>query len=71
VEVRALEVKHGLKLLLPYGVLLIPRSAIGSVVVAVRRSSDRGESDVHHHFNAGVRLAADDEPRLWFRGVER
>jgi hypothetical protein len=41
VEVRALEVGHGLKTLLPYGVLLIRigRSAIGSVAVAARQSS--------------------------------
>jgi hypothetical protein len=43
VEVRTLEVGHNLKMLLPYGVLLIPNrgSAIGSAEVAVRRSSHK------------------------------
>jgi hypothetical protein len=29
-----------------------------------------GESDVRHHLNAGVGLAADDRPRPWLRRVE-
>jgi hypothetical protein len=43
VKVRALEVKHGLKVLLPYGVLLIRirRSAIYSAAVEARRFSHR------------------------------
>jgi hypothetical protein len=65
VEVRALEVGHGPKVLLSYGVLLIPNQekrdrqycCSGEAVLA-----QRGESDVHHHLNAGVRLAVDDRP---------
>jgi hypothetical protein len=72
-EVRALEVGHGLKTLLPYGVLLIPNQekhdrqccSSGELVLA-----QGGESDVRHQLNAGVRLAADDAPRPWLRGVE-
>jgi hypothetical protein len=69
VEVRALEVGHGLKALLPYGVLLIPNRekrdtqccSSGEMVLA-----QGSESDVRHHLNTGVGLAADDEtqPRL-------
>jgi hypothetical protein len=58
---RALEVGHGLKTLLPYGVLLILNQekrdrqccSSGEVVLA-----QRGESDVRHQLNAGVGLAA-------------
>jgi hypothetical protein len=65
VEVRALEVGHGLKALLPYEVLLIMNREkrgrqcydSGEVVLA-----QVGESDVHHHLNAGVGLTADDGP---------
>jgi hypothetical protein len=65
VEVRALEVRHDLKMLLPYGVLLIPNReksdrqccSSGEVVLA-----QEGESDVRHQHNAGVRPAADDGP---------
>jgi hypothetical protein len=72
-EVRALEVGHGLKTLLPYGVLLILNRkkrdrqccSSGEVVLA-----QGGESDVRHQLNAGVRLAADDGPRPRLRGVE-
>jgi hypothetical protein len=64
-EVRALEVIHGLKALLPYGVLLILNRekrnrqccCSGEVV-----STQGGEGDVHHHLNAGVRLAANGRP---------
>jgi hypothetical protein len=73
VEVRALEVGHGLKALLPYGVLLILNRekcdrqccSSGEVVLA-----QGGESDVRNHLNAGVRLAADDGSRPPLRGVE-
>jgi hypothetical protein len=72
-EVRALEVGHGLKTLLPYGVLLIINlkkrdrqcCSSGEVVLA-----QGGESDVRHQLNAGVGLAADDGPRPRLRGVE-
>jgi hypothetical protein len=73
VEVRALKVTHGLKALLPYRVLLIPnrekhdRQCCCSYEVVL---AQRGEGDVLHHLNAGVRLAADDRPRSWLRGVE-
>jgi hypothetical protein len=63
VEVRALEVRHGLKALLPYRVLLILNwekhdrlcCCSGEAVLAYG-----GEGDVHHHLDAGVGLAADD-----------
>jgi hypothetical protein len=72
-EVRALEVRHGLKTLLPYGVLLIPNQekrdrqccSSGEVMLA-----QGGESDVRHELNAGVGLAADDGPRPRLRGFE-
>jgi hypothetical protein len=65
VEVRALEVGHDLKTLLPYGVLLIPNRekrdrqccSSGEVVLA-----QGGESDVRHQLHAGAGLAADDGP---------
>jgi hypothetical protein len=71
-EVRALEVGHGLKMLLPYEVLLIPNwekrdrqcCSIGEVVLA-----QGGESDVRHQLNAGVGLTADDGSRPQLRGV--
>jgi hypothetical protein len=73
VEVRALEVKHSLKTLLPYRVLLIPNwekrdrqcCSSGEAVLA-----QGGESDVCHQLNAGVKLTANDEPRPQLRGVE-
>jgi hypothetical protein len=73
VDVRALKVRHGLKALLPYGVLLIPNRekrdrqccCSGEVILA-----QRGEGDVHHHLNTGVGLAADDGPRPRLRGVK-
>jgi hypothetical protein len=73
VEVRALEVRHSHKALLPYGVLLIPNrekrarqcSSSGEAVLA-----QRGESDVRHHLHVDVGLAADDRPRPWLRRVK-
>jgi hypothetical protein len=73
VEVRYLEVRHSLKALLPYGVLLIPNRekhdrqccSNGKAVL-----SQEGESDVLHQLNAGVRLAANDGPRPRLRGVK-
>jgi hypothetical protein len=72
-EVRSLEVGHGLEMLLPYGVLLILHRkkhdrqccSSGEVVLA-----QGGERDMHHQLNAGVGLAADDGPRPRLRGVE-
>jgi hypothetical protein len=65
VDVRPLEVGHGLKALLPYRVLLILHwekrdrqcYCSGEAVLA-----QGGEGDVHHHFETGVGLAADDGP---------
>jgi hypothetical protein len=73
VEMRALEVRHSLTTLLPYGVLLIPNQekrdrqcySSGEVVLA-----QGGESDVRHQLNAGVGLTANDGPRPRLRGVE-
>jgi hypothetical protein len=73
VEVRALEVGHDLKMLLSYGVLLIPNQEkrdrqccnSGEAVLA-----QGGESDVCHQLNAGVGLATDDRPRPRLHGVE-
>jgi hypothetical protein len=73
VEVRAHEVGHSLKALLPYGVLLILNwekrdrqcCCSGEAVLA-----QGGEGDVCHHLNAGVRLTVNDGPRPWLRGVE-
>jgi hypothetical protein len=73
VELRALEVGHGLKVLLPHEILLIPNQekrdrqccSSGEAVLA-----QEGESDVHHHFNAGVGLAADDGHRPRLCGVK-
>jgi hypothetical protein len=71
--VRAPEVGHRLKTLLPYGVLLILNRekrdrqccSCGEVVLA-----QGGESDVCHQLNAGVGLAVDDGPRPRLRGVK-
>jgi hypothetical protein len=73
VEVRAIEVGHDLKTLLPYGVPMIPNRekrdrqcySSGEVVLA-----QGGESDVHHQLNAGVKLAANDGPRPQLHGVK-
>jgi hypothetical protein len=64
-EVRALEVGHGLKMLLPYGVLLIlnqkkhDRQCSSSSEAVLAQG---GESDVRYQFNADVGLAVDDGP---------
>jgi hypothetical protein len=66
VEVRALKVGHGLKvLLLPYGILLIlnlenhDRWCHCSCELVLTQG---GEGNVHHQLNAGVGLHADDGP---------
>jgi hypothetical protein len=72
-EVTALEVRHNLKALLPYGFLLILNQekrdrqccSSGEAVLA-----QGGESNVRHHLNTGVGLAADDGPRPRLHGVE-
>jgi hypothetical protein len=72
-EVRAHEVGHGLKTLLPYGVLLTPnrekhyRECCSSGEAVLGQG---GESLVRHQLNAGVGLAADDRPRPRLHGVE-
>jgi hypothetical protein len=72
-EVRALEVRHGLKTLLPYGVLLIlnqekcRRQCCSSGEAVLARG---GESHVRHRLNAGVGLATDDGPQPRLHGVE-
>jgi hypothetical protein len=64
-EVRALEVRHGLKVLLPYEILLIQnrekcnRQCRCSYEAILTQG---GEGDVRHHLSAGVRLTADDGP---------
>jgi hypothetical protein len=72
-EVGALVVGHGLKALLPYGILLIPnwekrdrQCYSGSEAVLALQ----GESDVRHHLNASVGLTANDGPRPHLLGVE-
>jgi hypothetical protein len=73
VEVRALEVEHSLKMLLPYGVLLIlnqekrDRQCCSSGEAVLTQG---GESDVRQKLNAGVRFTADDGPRPRLCGVE-
>jgi hypothetical protein len=67
VEVRALEVRHDLKTLLPYGILLILNwekhdrqcCSSGEAILA-----QGGENDVRHQLNA------DDKPRPCLLGVE-
>jgi hypothetical protein len=72
-EVRALEVGHSLKALLPYGVLLIlnrenhDRQYCSSGEAVLPQG---GESDVRHRLNAGLGLTTDDRPQLWLRGVK-
>jgi hypothetical protein len=69
IQVRALEVGHGLKALLPHGIFLIPnwekrdRHHCGSGKATL---TQRGECDVCHLLDGGVGLAADDgsHPRL-------
>jgi hypothetical protein len=73
VEVRALEVGHGLKTLLTYGVLLILNRekcnrqccSSGEVVLA-----QGDESDVRHQLNTRIRIAADDGPQPQLHGVK-
>jgi hypothetical protein len=73
VEVRALEVGHGLKALLPYGILLIlnrekrDRQCCCSGEAVLTQGV---ECVVRHHLDAGVWLAADDGPQARLRGVE-
>jgi hypothetical protein len=72
-EVRALKVRHGIKALLPYGVLLILNwekrdrqgCSSGEAVLA-----QVGESDVRHHLHTSVGLATDDGPGPRLRGVK-
>jgi hypothetical protein len=74
VEVRALEIRHNLKALLPYGVLLILNQGkrgrqcccSGEVVL-----TQGGESDVCHHLDAGVKLATDNRtrPSVGLKGI--
>jgi hypothetical protein len=65
VEVRTLEVRHGLEALLPSRVVLLlnwekrDRQCCSSCEVVLVQG---GESDVRHHLNVGVGLAADDGP---------
>jgi hypothetical protein len=65
VEVRALEVRHGLKTLLSNGVLLIlnrekrDRQCCSSGEVVLTQG---GESGLRHQLNTGVGLASDDRP---------
>jgi hypothetical protein len=65
VEMRALEVGHGLKALMLYGALLIPnrekreRYCCYSSEAAL---TQLGKSGVCHHLVGGVGLAADDRP---------
>jgi hypothetical protein len=65
VVVRALEVRHGLKTLLPYGVLLIlnwekhDRQCCSSGMAVLAQG---GESHVCHQLNADVGLTTDDRP---------
>jgi hypothetical protein len=73
VEMRALEVGHSLKALLPYEILLISnrekrdrQCCYGDEVVLAQG----GEGDVCHHLNASVGLATNDGPRPWLRGVK-
>jgi hypothetical protein len=71
--VSALEVRHGLKVLLPYGVLLIlnwekrdrQHCSSGEAVLA-----QGGERNVRHQLNVGVGLAVDDGPQSRLHWVE-
>jgi hypothetical protein len=63
VEVRALDVRHGHKTLLPYGVLLILNRGKRDRQSCSRSEAvlaQGGESHVCYHLNTGVGLAADD-----------
>jgi hypothetical protein len=65
VEVRALEVGHGLKVLLPYGIPLITNREerdlhlLSSSEVALTQG---GECDLHRLLDDVVKLGADDNP---------
>jgi hypothetical protein len=67
-EVRALEVRHGLKALLPHGVFLIlnrekrDRHRCGSGEATL---TQQGECDVGCLLDGSVGLNADDGPRPW------
>jgi hypothetical protein len=71
--VRALEVGHGLKTLLTYGILLIlnqekrDRQCYNSHKAVLAQG---GESHVRHQLNACVGLASDDGPRPRLYGVK-
>jgi hypothetical protein len=73
VEVRALEVGHVLKALLPNGVLLIlnqekrERQYCCSSEAVLAQG---GEGDVRHHLDAGVGFAANDRPQSRLHGVK-
>jgi hypothetical protein len=64
-KVRALEVGHGLKAMLPYGILLILNQEkrdrqFDYSCEAV--PTQGGEGDVRYHINTSVRVAANDRP---------
>jgi hypothetical protein len=74
-EVRALKVGHGLKALLPYGVLLIPnqeqrdRKCCYSSEAVLAQG---GESDLCYHLDAGVGLTTKMNPdhgSMWSKGI--
>jgi hypothetical protein len=73
VEVGALEVRHGLKALLPYGVLLImnqeehDRHLCGSDEAALTLGSEGNECRL---LDGVVELAVDDSPHPWLHRVE-
>jgi hypothetical protein len=72
-DVRALEIRHGLKALLPHKGFLIlnwekrtwHHNGSGEVTLA-----QRGERDVGHLLDSSVGLAADDGPHPWIFLVE-
>jgi hypothetical protein len=72
-KVWALKVRHGLKALLPHRVFLISnwekcnrhRGGSGEATL-----TQRGERDMGHLLDGGVRLAADDSPHPWILLVE-
>jgi hypothetical protein len=71
--VRALEVRHGLKSLLPHGISLIlnrekpDQHCDGSGEATL---TQRGECDVSRLLDGSVRFAADDGPHPWILLVE-
>jgi hypothetical protein len=72
-EVRALEVGHDLKSLLPHGIFLIlnwekhdgHRGGSGEAAL-----THGGECDMCHLLNGGVGLAADNSSHPWLRRIE-